>query len=144
MISVTMKGRKGHMKKQVNLTGEHLKVIHIIDDYRIAISAGSSSGIEQGQRFLLYCLSKDLICDPDTGKPIDYLEIVKGTGVVTYVQEKMSIIESDIYQGSTKTIEYKTTIGDITFCKNLVENIKCKIHVPFNGIEINDLVKRIN
>lgn len=69
-------------------------VVKVLDGYKVAINRGSLQKISTGQRFLIYILSKEEIIDPNSGKSLGYLEIVKGRGKVTHVQEKMSIIES--------------------------------------------------
>jgi len=70
-------------------------VVRIIDDHRIVINRGKTHGIKAGTRFLVYKLEEEEVKDPTTGLSLGYLEIVKGTGKVTYVQDRMSTVESD-------------------------------------------------
>lgn len=70
-------------------------VAKVIDPWRVVINRGEVHGIKEGQRFLIYRLSVDEIVDPATGESLGRLEYVKGTGRVTHIQEKMSIVESD-------------------------------------------------
>ena len=70
------------------------KVVKVIDEFTLVINIGSDDEIEKGQRFLVYSISPDDIIDPDTNESLGKLEIVKGTGTVTHVQEKMATIES--------------------------------------------------
>lgn len=70
-------------------------VAHIIDSHQLVLNVGSEDGVDLGIRFLIYGLSEDDIIDPVTSKPLGRLELVRGTGSVTYVQDKMSIITSD-------------------------------------------------
>ena len=80
------------------------KVVEIIDDgMKLVINAGAGTGIEPGQRYLVYALSDYEIMDPDTGKSLGFLELVRGTGKVTHVQEAMSTIESDVYERAPET-----------------------------------------
>jgi len=70
-------------------------VVRVIDDHRIVINRGKVHGIKAGARFLVYELEEEEVKDPITGVSLGYLEIVKGTGKVTYVQDRMSTVESD-------------------------------------------------
>ena len=72
-----------------------LRIAYILDNDTLVLNAGSDAGLETGQRFLVYGLSTDDIIDPETSKSLGKLEIVRGTGVITSVQERMSIITSD-------------------------------------------------
>ncbi|MFI5352859.1 MAG: hypothetical protein ACHQZS_07835 [Candidatus Binatales bacterium] len=69
-------------------------VVHVVDDSRVAINHGSRNGVKLGQRYLLYELGEE-IKDPVTGENLGRLEIVKGTGTATHVQERMATISSD-------------------------------------------------
>lgn len=76
-------------------------VIKVLDEYKIVINRGSEHGIKPGQRFLIYKLEEEPLVDPDTGENLGQLEIVRGTGRVIHVQERLSTIESD-KKGSTE------------------------------------------
>jgi len=73
-------------------------VVKVIDKYKVVINRGSINNIKNGQRFLIYHVDEEPTSDPITGESLGYLEIVKGTGKVIYIQEKMSIVESDLIQ----------------------------------------------
>ena len=70
-------------------------VAKIIDPCKVVMNRGVLHGVKEGQRFLVYKLSEEVIVDPASGESLGYLEIVKGRGRVSHVQEKMSIVESD-------------------------------------------------
>lgn len=70
-------------------------IVDVVDDTTVAINRGANHGVKIGERFLVYSLSKREIIDPETKKSLGYLEINKGTGRVTNVQDKMATIESD-------------------------------------------------
>lgn len=111
-------------------------VVTVIDDYKIAINKGGNNGIKLGQRMLVYRLSEEEIVDPDTGESLGYLEIVKGTGRIIYIQETMSILESDNYQ------------NDNIFMPIRLDPIKPtggepKDRLPFDKPKLGDRVKPI-
>lgn len=121
---------------------KHFKVVQVLDDYKVAINAGSLSGIKEGQRFLIYSLSSEEIFDPDTNESLGYLEIVRGTGTVTHVQEKLCTIESDKFQSSTrKTVRKSIPYGSL-FSDTIEETDREQY--PFDNPQVGDLVKRIN
>ena len=70
-------------------------VVRVIDDYKVVINRGAKHDIQQGQRFLVYHLDTDSIKDPETGYDLGQLEIVRGTGVATHVQENMTTVSSN-------------------------------------------------
>jgi hypothetical protein len=65
------------------------------DDYALVINRGERDGIKKGQRFLIYAVSPEEMRDPINGESLGQLEMVKGTGVVSHVQERMATITSD-------------------------------------------------
>lgn len=112
-------------------------VVKVIDSCKLAINRGKIHGLKQGQRLLVYSLSVQEIKDPNTGESLGYLEIVKGTGQVIHLQEKMCTIESDKQKILTRKIQ------------NLYFGIRDEIVeyeqnlVPFEDPEPGDLVKPI-
>ena len=43
----------------------------------------------------MYHLEKDPIKDPETGQELGQLEIIRGTGIASHVQENMTTVSSD-------------------------------------------------
>lgn len=120
------------------------KVVEILNHgYKLAINAGANQGIKRGERFLVYALSEHEIFDPDTGESLGYLEIVKGTGKVIHVQEKMCIIESDVYEANPSTTITRTKnplFGSYGFTE---EQSSSKAHLPFEEPALRDFAKQI-
>ena len=71
------------------------QVAYVHDGYRLVINRGSAAGIRKGQRFLIVGLGA-AITDPVTDKPLGRLEIVRGTGIITHVQELIATLETDM------------------------------------------------
>jgi len=70
-------------------------VAEIINNSKVVINRGLNHDVYLNQRFLIYTLSDEEIIDPESKKSLGYLEIVKGTGKIIHVMEKMAIIRSD-------------------------------------------------
>ena len=69
------------------------RVIEVIDRFQVVINRGTAD-VRKGQRFLVYALGRELF-DPDTKESLGRLELVRGTGTVTHVQERLATITSD-------------------------------------------------
>ena len=119
-------------------------IAKILSPNRVVINRGSTHGIKEGQRMLVYSLSDEEIQDPETGESLGSLEIYKGTGKVIAVQEKLSVIESDrdeLTQALVKSITHPLFSPNFSpgFPKNLTKNNK----IPFEDPKVGDLVKPI-
>ncbi len=69
-------------------------VAEVLDPMRVVINRGTKDLVKLGKRFLIYGIGPE-IEDPETGKPLGRVELVRGTGVVIHAQEQMATIESD-------------------------------------------------
>lgn len=79
-------------------------VVKVLSPYRVVINRGAAHNIKEGQRFLIYRLSSQVLKDPITQRALGHLEFVRGTGKVIHVQEQLSTIESDQRQPSERRI----------------------------------------
>jgi len=121
---------------------KHIKVVKVIDDYKLAINVGSEDGISAGQKFLIYEMSDEEIIDPDTKESLGFLELVKGTGKVIHVQQKISTIESCIYESiPVKTVRKNPMFG--AFAEYTETTEKNRTPIPFDDAKIGDLAKRV-
>jgi hypothetical protein len=68
-------------------------VLKVISPYKVVINLGRKQGVMKGLKFIIYELG-EMINDPQSGKPIEQLEIVKATVEITNVQEDISTAES--------------------------------------------------
>lgn len=114
------------------------KVIKIIDNFKIVINKGEADSVKSGDLCLVYEIGEELF-DPDTKESLGKLEIVKGKGKVTHVQDKISTIES-IESKRIKSI--KKPIKTFSQFMGEEENYESE-QLPFNDLKLNDLVKKI-
>lgn len=70
-----------------------IKVVKIIDDYTVIINCGYNEDIKKGTKYLIYEVGEEIF-DPDTRESLGSLELVKGVGKITHIQEKMATLES--------------------------------------------------
>jgi hypothetical protein len=83
-----------------------IRVAKIINAFKVVINAGSIDGIEEGTRVVLYEMGGE-ITDPITNESLGDLEVLKGSGVVTSVQERMATVESNMKKDAARTIRRK-------------------------------------
>ncbi|MEG1256858.1 hypothetical protein [Clostridium sp.] len=118
------------------------KIVKIKSSTEIVINAGSEDGIKDYQRFLVYSLDGEEIIDPDTGKSLGNLEVVKGTGIATFIHEKMCTITSDMYSKySELDITLRPSISP--FFDDNSPKVGDEKHLSFTDPKIGDFVKPI-
>lgn len=116
-------------------------VSKVIDDYKIVINKGHADGIKKGQKYLVYGISEEVI-DPITNESLGELEIVRGRGIVTHVQEKMATLKSD--ERSRSKIVRKRNLGLLSsFGTEIEEESDSDTELPFEDPEVLDRVKPI-
>jgi len=107
---------------------KEIRVASVLSDTQLVLNVGEQDGIDYKMRFLIYGISKEEIIDPVTKEPLGYLELVRGTGKVTYVQEKICIISSDTVRSN--------------FYSGLA-SIMDGTYAPFNSPQVGDYVRVI-
>jgi hypothetical protein len=119
------------------------KVAAVIDEYKVVLNVGEIDGISVNADFILYRQGPE-VTDPDTGESLGVFEQVIGRGVVTYVQERMSTLESsEITEGGRKIMRKRGVFATILSpeTEEVVEMPdKAK---PFKNARVGDLAKRI-
>lgn len=114
-------------------------VVKINDEFTVVINRGSIHGIKKGDNFLIYGLSKDEIIDPETGDSLGYLEIVRGTGTVIHVQEKLATVETNRRSKTKRTITRKPS-----WAFNEIETVEGEgTYVAFEDPEIGDKARPV-
>ncbi len=115
------------------------KVAKVIDQYKLVINKGKIDGIRESQRMLVYCIDNEEIKDPDTGKSLGFLELVRGSGRIIFVEEEYSILESDQIVNRLLSPSYQAYMStQIEMQKYLEKTLK-----SFDNPQIGDLVKPI-
>lgn len=118
-----------------------IQVVYIIDQYSVALNVGAIDNVELGQKFLIYTLSKDTIVDPSTGESLGSLEIVKGTGKVTHLQEKLCTISSCEYTTNSNKVITRSPVFGYSETKEKISTDKEQ--KPFIDVAVGDFAKPI-
>ncbi len=74
------------------IINKEIRVAHVLSSSQVVLNIGDCDGISLNNEYIVYGLSKDAIIDPSTGENLGYLELYRGTGVVTYIQDTMCIL----------------------------------------------------
>lgn len=108
---------------------------------KLVINRGERDGVKKGQRFLVYSLGEEII-DPITEESLGVLEIVRGTGKVVHLQERIATIQSDMNEPSERVIRKKGSSAFPTFGFGEEEIITPSSEkIPFNNPQVKDKVK---
>ena len=73
-------------------------VVHVVfepdqESLEVVINRGANHGVKLGDRFLVFGEGPRIV-DPDTGKDLGQLELVRGQGQVVHVQEHIATIHT--------------------------------------------------
>ena len=109
------------------------------DGLAVVINKGSSSGVKEGMHYLSYNKGEEIM-DPETNVSLGTLEIVRGKGIVTHVQENMATIKSSEKDTSvSKVIRPKFLRGLDQFLPETEErSVKA---LPFDGAKKGSLAR---
>lgn len=80
------------------------KIAKIIDSFNVVLNKGNFDKIEEGQEYLIYQQTEE-IYDPETKELLECLFVPKGKGIITQVQEKISILHSNEYEKPSSLAE---------------------------------------
>lgn len=124
-----------------------VRVASVLGADRVVLNKGSADGFKYGQRFLIYAVG-DEINDPETGKSLGKLEMVRGTGRVVHIQERMCTVQSDMKANPLRTIR-KTTPGNSWV--NLIGGLSGEVieeqlpptPIPFDSVAVGDQAKLV-
>lgn len=120
---------------------KQIQIVYVIDQYSVALNVGAVDNVELNQRFLIYTLSADTIIDPSTGESLGPLEIVKGTGKVTHLQEKLCTVSSCEYASNSNRVITRSPMLGYSSEKETISTDKEQ--KPFNGVVVGDFAKPV-
>lgn len=78
-------------------------VVEASSDRTVVVNRGSLHGVETGQRFVVYRLSREEIQDPESGEYLGRLERVVGVGEIVNVQDRLCTLELDYGSSRPRT-----------------------------------------
>jgi hypothetical protein len=87
------------------------KIARILDEYSVVINVGRLHGVTEGTPFVIYSPGEEEIKDPDTGKSLGCLEVVKGYVRASHVQENLSLCVAEVAEKEEAGMEPQTLSG---------------------------------
>ena len=123
------------------------RLARVIDKYTIVLNRGAADGVQLNDKFLIYGLGEDVI-DPETGKSLGPLEIVRGRVRVEHLQDKVCTARTDTtikIPGRRRTIERKPTniqyaMGSTDTKEEIEEEHSYELQ-PLTGAEVGDYAR---
>lgn len=112
-------------------------VVKVISPRRVVISRGAADQVKDGQTFLVYALGEPLV-DPNDGRDLGQLEIVKGRGKVIHLQERVATLES--IEVERKRVRRTSAIGVMLAIPETTETVN---DAPFEDARIGDFCRPI-
>lgn len=123
----------------------HARVVEVLeDDDRVVLNRGSRDGIKVGLRFLVFGHGQEMR-DPETGESLGVLEIVRGEGVITHVQEKISTLSSARKsEGIKRKVVRRTPSNFLAYMGTTEEEtFEEREPLPFNNPAVGDYARRV-
>lgn len=122
-----------------------MKVVKIINEYRIVINAGAKQGVHEGDVFEVYAEGQEIV-DPDTGEDLGTLDYIKAKVVARDVFHKMTICVNRETETVPSLSGYLQSVLEGTTEKRLPLRVDAKeISGGFEGINkkivVGDLVR---
>lgn len=117
------------------------KIIKILDNKRVIVNLGYKDGVKKDMRFIIYAEGEEII-DPESKTSLGKREIVKHEIRAIHIQEKFSIMESDIWVRPNPTlISIFDPSGNMTQ-KDFLLRETVKTEAVDLAIKVGDLVKQ--
>lgn len=136
------------MSEESKISKYPASVVKVIDDYTVVINRGSEHGLSKGDQFLVYYVDPEELVDPETGESLGNLEIVRGTGSVTHVQQKVATIKSNRSVSRGRVIRRTSNpaigglLGSFAAERETIEEPEREA-LPFEDVQVKDRVKPV-
>jgi hypothetical protein len=112
----------------------------------VVVNKGERDGLKPGQRFLVFGYGPE-ITDPDSGKNLGRVELVRGRGEVVHVQPHLATlrsIEKSREAGKKRIIRDTTGFGMLAGRGHVVEeDLEAERAMPFRDVSVGDMAKPI-
>jgi hypothetical protein len=119
-------------------------VVRVLDPYTLVINRGTAHGVKEGQNFVIYGISEEELVDPETQKNLGFLEIVRGKGQASHVQENLSTIAATRRYAPTRIIHMTKSSFPFGIPEETetVEPVASEL-IPFEGARVGDKARPV-
>ena len=116
------------------------------DTLEVVINQSTKQGVKHDDRFIVSGIGPHII-DPETGKDHGELELIRGQGVVTHVQDELATLRP-VERSRTRPPKriIREADASIRFFSNgrvLEEELAPEIEMPFQGVCLGDFARKI-
>lgn len=118
-------------------------VVSIVDDSRLVLNLGREDGLKGSEVFLVFGHGPDII-DPSNNRSLGRLEIVRGRGIVSHLQDRMCTIKSITADDTPEGKRIIKRTNPLLYLGREEEVVEFgPTYVPFDGPKIGDLARQI-
>lgn len=122
------------------------KVLRVLSPMELVVNAGSDHGVSVGDSFVIYQLDDEII-DPESGENLGRLERLRGTGVATHVQAKLTTVRSQEKKTESRLRERMsgsaTRLLGLGFDAREPYVYEVSVDAPFVNPAVGDLARKL-
>ncbi len=115
-------------------------VVYVKNPREVVLNRGQKQGAKTGDKFLVFGIGEDLT-DPTTGESLGRLELVRGRGQVTHVQESMVTVRCIEVRSSVRKRILSPTISMLTGTTTEID--QSAEELPFDDVQKGDYARQI-
>lgn len=114
------------------------KIARILDEYNVVINVGRLHGVAEGMLFVIYSPGEAEIKDPDTGKSLGCLEVVKGYVRASHVQENLTLCTAQVVAEEEGTgVEKTQTLSGAMMAESMGLKARAESRLNVNPLQIS-------
>jgi hypothetical protein len=117
------------------------KIVRILDEYTVVINVGRLHGVNEGMPFVIYSPSEEDIKDPDTGKSLGCLEIVKGYVRATHVQENLTHCVAEPVETEGEAVPEIHTLSAAMAAEAMGLKARAESRLNVNPLQVSGVAK---
>jgi hypothetical protein len=117
------------------------KIASILDEHNVVINVGRLHGVTEGMPFVIYSPGDEEIKDPDTGKSLGYLEIVKGYIYATHVQENLSLCAAGMAEREEEAGMETQTLSGAMVAESMGLRARAQARLNVNPVQVSGMTR---
>ncbi|HHT9153971.1 MAG TPA: hypothetical protein ACFYEM_10670 [Candidatus Hypogeohydataceae bacterium YC40] len=117
------------------------KIAKILDEFNVVINVGRLHGVTEGMPFVIYSPGEEEIKDPDTGKSVGYLEIVKGYVRASHVQENLTLCVAETVEKEERRGMEPQTLSGAMIAASMGPKAGAEARLNVNPLQVSGMAK---
>ncbi len=116
------------------------KIARILDEYNVVINVGRLHGVTEGRFFVIYSPGEEDLKDPDTGKSLGCLEVVKGYVSATHVQDNLTLCTAEL-PGQGGEVSGTQTLSGAMMAESMGLRAKVEAKLNVNPLQVSGMMR---